>query len=453
MRFCRPLAAILLLLPLSANAQSPEGCDIIPLPRNNAVQVGDAVYIGGRTEFRCSGGVTFVSDSAVRAMGMRMLIGNVVFSDSSKHILTQRLDYHERAGTISAQGNTTVTDRKTASVLRAPTGLLYTREAPGKPARVDVMSGRPHLTVIDSAKAGQPPDTTNIHADAMTIIGQNHFTGRGNVVILRGALNASAAQTVFDDSLGIMQLWGLAHIKADTYDVRGDSIYAEVEGDEFHELRVFRNARIVSEDLDVKGARLNIAFDSGTVNRLIAVGVKGDVSTAVQAEAIAPDFTLKADSIDALAPKQKLEKVTAVGRAFGVRAPDSLDLKLPEAIRSDWLRGDTVIAYFTETADSIKARRPKSDSTNDRVLERLIAIGGTGKPATATYRMRPAGDTTSSSVEVGYIAARRIIAVFKDGAVFDLDAEGEVQGLYLQPIRREPTAGAQAVPASGKPTR
>jgi hypothetical protein len=250
-----------------------------------------------------------------------------------------------------------------------------------------------------------------------------------------------------------MRLWGLAHLKGENYDVRGDSIYSEIEGDQFRNVLVFRNANIVSEDLDVKGIRLNIAFDSGTVNRLIAVGQKGDSTQTglAQATAVTPEFTLTADSIDAVAPKQKLEQVTAIGNALGVRTPDSLDLTLPESIRNDWLRGDTVIAHFAEASDSIKAQRAKSDSTNDRVLERLIAIGRTGKPATATYRMRAEGDTAVNNFEVGYITAQRITAVFKDGAVHDLDAQGNIQGLYLQPIRREATVRGQ--PTSGSRQR
>ena len=443
--------SLLLLLPAIGLAQEDEACSFEPVTPggNNINQIGDAIYIGGRTAFRCSRGVSFVADSAVSALGMRMLIGNVIFTDTAKQIITDRLDYQESAGTVSAHNMTVVTDLKTGSVLRAPNGLLYTREAPGKQATLQVFSGRPHLTLLDSARV----DTTNVDADAMTIIGQKYFTGRGNVVVTRGKLNATAAQTIFDDSLGIMRLWGLAAIKGENYDVKGDSIYSEVEGDQFRSVLVFRNASIVSENLDVRGIRLNVTFDSGAVNRLIAVGQRGD-STQVDrkpAVAVTPDFTLTADSIDAVAPKQKLEQVTAIGMAYGVRAPDSLDLKLPEAIRSDWLRGDTVIAFFIEAADSIKAKRAASDSTNDRVIDRLIAVGRVGRPATATYRMRAEGDTTTSNLEVGYIAARRITAVFKDGAVYDLDAQDQVQGLYLQPIRREATARGQSSSASRKP--
>jgi hypothetical protein len=456
MRFNRRLFAALLLLPGALLAQD-DRCSFEPVTSrgNNIQTVGDAVYVGGRTSYKCPRGVSFVADSAVSAFGVRTLIGNVVYTDSLKEIRTDRsLQYQERIGIVAVEGNATMIDRKTGSVLLAPEGLVYTRENETRPSKLEVFRGRPYLTLVDSARNGAPQDTMHVRSDQMVITGQDQFTGRGTVEIRRGQLNATGAQTVFNDSTGIMQLWGIARIIGENYDVRGDSIYTELEGDEFRTVRVFRNARIVSEDLNVTGVRLNIAFDSGAVQRLIAVGQKRDSTNtsiiAVQAEAVAPEFTLKADSIDAVAPKQKLELVTAVGDAYGVRAPDSLDLKLPEMIRSDWLRGDTVIAHFTEASDSAKARRPKSDTASDRVLERLIAIGREAKPATATYRMRAAGDTTNN-LEVGYIAARRITAVFKDGAVHDVDAEGQIQGLYLQPIRR--TAGALEEPRSTPPAR
>jgi hypothetical protein len=153
---------------------------------------------------------------------------------------------------------------------------------------------------------------------------------------------------------------------------------------------------------------------------------------------VTPDFKLVADSIDALAPAQKLQEVHAIGLAYAERAADSLDVNLPDLIKRDWLRGDTVRAYFVEAPDSVKARRAKTDSTNfDRVLERMIASGGE-RPATAIFRVRDEQDPTKQ-VQVNYLAARKITSFFKDGAVYDVNAEGEIKGMYLQPINTTTT--------------
>src|SRR5262245_11318293 len=250
-----------------------------------------------------------------------------------------------------------------------------------------------------------------------------------------------------------MDLWGIARIKSETYDVQGDSIHSEMEGDLFKELRVFRNGRIDEKDMHVRGTRLRVAFDSGTVQRLIALGIRSQSEVPIDsllASATTSTFQVRGDSIDAVSPKQKLQRVIAVGHAFSARQPDSLDLKMPELIQRDWLRGDTVIAYFIEAPDSVKAKRAKSDSTAfDRVLDRLHAYGSAAKPATALYRMRR--QAAVDSAEVGYITARRIEALFRDGAVSDVNASADVRGLYLQPQRREPPAGQKKPGANAPP--
>jgi hypothetical protein len=397
------------------------------------------------------------------AYGMRTLTGNVIFSDPEKSIRTRILQYEERTGQVVTVGHTVVTDRKAGSILVAPNGLTYWKERPPErqQPRIQVLTGRPRLTVFEEAKPGETPDTTVIDADRMEITGQNLFRGWGRVVIKRSKLNATGEETIFNDSLGIMDLWGIARIKSEAYDVQGDSVHSEMEGDLFKELRVFRNARIDDRDMHVRGNRLRISFDSGTVNRLVALGRKAveDLPLdSVLANATTPDFQVSGDSIDALSPNQKLEKVTAVGHAFSGRQPDSLDLKMPELIQRDWLRGDTVIAFFVEAPDSVKAKRAKSDSTTlDRVLDRLHAYGSSANPAMALYRKRA---QATDSTEVGYIVARRIEALFRDGEISDVNATDQVRGLFLQPRRAaasprpgQDKAGSNLSPTGGNGRR
>ena len=434
----RPLLLLAVLCALTAaDAAGQGGCDIVNLPgyKTNIQTIGDAVYVGGRTSYRCDGGVSFVSDSAVSAFGRRLLIGNVLFEDPDKTVRAARIEYEARIGLIVAQGDVTVVDKKTGNRIRAPQGLTYnkaTRE--NAEARINVYTGRPHITMFGQ---GELKDTTDVDADRMEIVGERIFHGTGSVVIKRGTLNATAGDALLLENGAKISLWRIARIKGETYDLVADSIYGETESDEFKELRAFKNARLTSEELRVNSARLRILLDSGVVNRLIAVGGSSadPARPNGQATVVATDFNLTADSIDALAPGQKVEQVHAVGNAMGARAPDSLDLKLPELIRRDWLRGDTVIAFFVEEADSIKAKRqaakPANDSSFERVIEKLIAAGS-GTPATAMYRMREQGDTTKVP-QVNYIAAKRIVALFKDGAVYDVDATEDIKGLYLQP--------------------
>ena len=424
------------------SAQDGGGCEIRSLGTRNQINTqGPATYISGRTRFDCENGITFVADSGFSAYGRRLLIGNVIYSDAEKTVTSQRLDQEERTGTLISTGSTVVTDKKTGSVLRAPLGLTYVKGGQtNAPGRMDVPSGRPHLTLYRNENNAQ--DTTDIDADQMVLIGSNEFHGTGNVIIKRGDLNATSGEAIFADSAGFMLLWRNAHIKGEDYTLDADSIHGDIVADVFKELRAFRNSHLLSSDLDVQSTRLRMMFDSGTVQRMIAVGTRGASGVpGTQATAVNVDFKLIADSIDALAPAQKLKELAAVGKAYAERAADSLDTKLPDLIKRDWLRGDTVRAYFVEAPDSIKERRAKADSAAfDRVMERMIALGG-AQPATAIFRVRDEKDTTKQ-VQVNYVAARKITTFFKEGALYDVNAEGEIKGMYLQPINVTTTAPA-----------
>ena len=430
-------ALLLLALPVLAAAQQEGSCAIDQVPGRRAPDAvrtaSGEVYVSGRALYRCPNNVRFLADSAVSVFSRRILIGNVNFEDAEKTVLASRLEYDERQGLIVAQGDVTVVDKKTGNRLRAPQGVTYNRVSRTTPeATINVYSGRPHITIFRGEGANR--DTTDVDADRMQIIGERLFHGTGNVIIKRGALQATGGEAKLMQNGEQIALWRTAHIKGDNYELRADSIYGETESDEFRDLRAFRTANLTTDDIRVNSGWLRIMLDSGVVNRLIAVGGinPAGAENLRQANVLATDFNLIADSIDALAPNQKIEQVTAVGNAMGARMPDSLDRKLPDMVQRDWLRGDTVIANFTEAPDSVKQRRTaQNDTAFDRVLEKLVAAGSS-KPATALYRMREKTDTTNTP-QINYIAAKRIVAVFKDGAVHDVDAQDQIKGVYLQP--------------------
>ena len=444
---CRTLA-LAFVLTSAASALAAQGtCDIRQLPGRpapNSQIVGSATYMSGRALYVCDNGISFQADSAVSAFGRRILIGAVIFEDPDRTVRAARMEYEERTGLVVAQGDVTVIEKKSGNRLRAPTGVTYNRATRNNPeARMNVYSGRPTLTLYGE---GEKKDTTQVVSDRMEMIGDRYFRGFGNVTINRGTLDARGGEALMLSGGDTISLWRQARIKNENFTLDADSIYGVTEADEFRELRAFRETKLDSEDMDVTSHRMRILLDSGVVNRLIAIGITGPTATSGQARVLATDFNLVADSIDALMPGEKIEKVTAVGRALGERAMDSLDVKLPELIRRDWLRGDTVIATFVEAPDSIKRRRAAADSANDRIMDRLVAIGAE-KPATALYRMRSEGDTTGVP-QVSYITAKRITATFKDGEVHDVDADQEIKGLYLQP-----KADPKKPPATTTPPR
>lgn len=433
-----------LLFATSATVSAQGSCLITNLGPTLTSRIGGSFYVSGRAQYDCPNDIRVLADSAVSLTGgFLVLIGRVNYSDPDKTLTAQRVEHYSREGRVVAQGNVLLTDKKSGTVLRAPQGLEYFKARDTTPERINVNAGRPHLTLIQ-AREGGVTDTTDVDADRMNIVGEQLFRGTGNVVIKRGRLQTTSNEAELVDRGARIALWRVARIVGEDYTLDADSIYGETEADLFRELRAFRRARLDGRDVDINAWRLRILFDSGAVNRLIALGMDpaGGAVDSIRANVLTPDFNLTADSIDALSPKQQLQQVIAVGRALGTRQSDTIDQALPELIRNDWLRGDTVIAFFTEAPDSIKARRAQSDSSFDRVLERLIAAGAE-QPASAMYRLREESDTTRQ-VQVNYITAMRITAIFKDGAVHDVDAEDQVTGVYLQPIRRSEPPASQS---------
>ncbi|HEX6939130.1 MAG TPA: hypothetical protein VF158_06930 [Longimicrobiales bacterium] len=187
-----------------------------------------------------------------------------------------------------------------------------------------------------------------------------------------------------------------------------------------------------------------------------------------QPRATAKDFWLAADSIDALAPGQRLETVVAVGNAYGERTADSLTAQLPELIARDWIRGDTITGYFgvvrepastaagaatDSTGDASPGGAP-GDSVRERtVLERLVAVGPEGT-AQSLYRIREEG--AESGPSVNYLTANRIVLFLENGEVTSVEAEGPVRGYHLQPRNDgggdpDPGVADAAPPGSGPP--
>lgn len=437
-RVWRPAGVfIVLMLGTAMPALAQRTCDLVNSRFLNTVGGGAVHYIGGPF-FRCTDGTTINADSAIYVTSTRRVdfLGNVRFNETERLLVAQYAQYISREGRLMAQQNVVLTNKNDGSTLRA-LSLDYIQKGPNHPeARVDVHSGRPRATMFrqrpDTTAQGiiTVTDTTIIDADRMQIIGENVFRGWGSVDVKRAGMTSRSMYAEFDQNGSYMRLYGSARVESDTMKLSADSIDADmIDAGTFKEIRARRNARLESEGINVDAPRVTIAFDSGQVSRLVAVGGKRIGDGTPQAISRSPDFTLAADSIDARSPRQVIEQVMAVGRALGERTPDSADAALPALIQRDWVRGDTVQAYFTNGADAAQA-----DSA--RVLERLVAKG---TPAASTYRLREQVND-STELSVNYLTARSIDVSFKNGEVDQVRAEGDIRGIYLQPPGRTETA-------------
>jgi lipopolysaccharide export system protein LptA len=432
-------AAILIALPRLLSGQA-QNCDLAGSRELYSVDQGAVIYVGGPV-FTCDGGSRINADSAiyVKVTGRVDFIGSVRFDDAERILTADNAQYLPRERRVLAQGNVVLISKVDSSTLRAPLLDYYQKSETYPEERIDVPAGRPRATVIRQRANTFARDTTFIDADRMQVVGERLFKGWGNVQSRRGDLRSVSNYAEFDELENRMRLTGQASVQSDTLRLRADSIDAVLgDGDQFKEVHAHREVILDSEQVDLTAPLVRLSFADGQVERIVAIGGPRVLPNAPQARAVSPDFVLTADSIDALSPKQKLERVFAIGRARGEQMADSLaDRNLPLLIRNDWVQGDTVLAYFTERSDT--TAKAAADST--RVLERIVAMGA---PASSTYRMRElAGDSVMLSVN--YLTAKKLDVTFKDGAVRKVAAEGEIRGLYLQPPQR-----AQATPLPGR---
>ena len=115
-------------------------------------------------------------------------------------------------------------------------------------------------------------------------------------------------------------------------------------------------------------------------------------------------------------------------KAVGVLGPrDCLSASLPEPIRTDWLRGDTIVGTFVQVeavADSLGAVAAGDTARLD--LESLTAIGN----ARSLYRME-ASNGGADQEAVNYLTASRIELHFRDGDVATVETVGPVDGVHL----------------------
>lgn len=394
-------------------------------------------YVGGPV-FVCSSGTRIIADSAIHvaATGRVDFIGRVRFDEADRSLTSGYAQYIGRERKLQAQQDVVLIDKRNGSTLRG-LSMDYLQKTPQREARVDVHAGRPRATLVRRStepNAPAPTDTTIVDADRMQIIGENVFRGWGNVDVTRGKLKTNSAYAEFDQNGSYMKLHGMARVETDTMKLRADTIEADlVNRDEFKEIRARLNAQLEAEAGNIDAPRLRIMFNEGDVERLVAVGGALAGRNAMQARSTSEDFNLVADSIDAKTPAQKIREVIAIGTARGERTPDSIDAKLPALIATDWVRGDTVQAFFT--TDTTKVANAAADTVR-QVLKRMVARGA---PAASTYRMRETVNDTMQ-ISVNYLTAKSIDVFFKKGEVERVKADGDIRGIYLQPPRRAEAA-------------
>jgi lipopolysaccharide export system protein LptA len=482
----RALAVCLFLTALGAARGSAQMiCTILQVRNTYTENIGTPyeTTVVDSVQLTCPDGSSLSADQAHSSVATQIitLTGHVNYTDGKKRVTSESAQYFKNAGLLQARGNVVVTDIETKSRVEAP-ALDYFRQNERNPeARMVTSGGRGRAVIQQRSRSDSigaiRRDSTVVDADVIEIAGERAFRGIGNAVIKREDIRGYGNDLRYDQTGGQMQLAQEARVESEKYQLYGDTIRALLtEGEDLREVRSIRNARLTAEDIRVTSPFLTIELDSGAVNRLVATR-PADAAGKPDGmpEVLSTSFNLRADSIDARAPGQKLERVDAVGHAFGERIDTAAGPpqagELPQYLTHDWVTGDTIVATFTvDTAAAARAaarraaaptleRADRSSSAastdvsaaNDgRVLESLVVSGVPGAPASATLRMKIEDRDSAAAVpavadaspakppewEFHHTLADRIIVEFEKGEVAHLDLKGNVNGLYLTPASR-----------------
>ena len=403
----------------------------------------EILFVSGPLEVHCGTDVVIRADSAHNTGRELRLIRDVFYQDSTQTLTAETATYERDIGRVTARGDVVVRDRNGPSVVRG-TELQYDREMPDRPDVRIIVRGRPRAYLYEQGTPPLPggmepspgmrivggdtiPAALQIDADRLELQGESRVLAHGRVQMIRETIRAFSDAADYDQAAGRMELTANARIEGEGYELFGDRIVANLVEDELERVVSEGNAQLLGQEIDVRAPTIDITLAAGEVERMIAVSHQ----PGVQSSAVGDDMTLIADSIQVDAPGGEVERLTAVGTAYGTRAPDSLSADLPELIRQDWLRGDTIVGTFVRLDAAVaEAGQPAPEGDTARtVLESLTATGA----ARSLYRMD--SEDEGGRQAVNYLVATKIALRFEDGEVASVETIGPVEGVHLEPIR------------------
>jgi lipopolysaccharide export system protein LptA len=445
--------------------------------------------------FECTDGTRIEADSSVtyEASSFTELFGNVIFRDGQRELVADRAQYFSRVGRLQAQGGVRLTNFEDGSWLTGE-DLVLLRESDDRAEEdVTVRGGRPHARLVprlardSTAVEGSPGASQSergegavpyeVDADLIHLVGDRLFQARGRVEVTHESLQLYGDSLEFQQDIGWLTLFENARIlsqdtvSGDTLDVRGDTITMDMPDDRIDEIEARGRARLLAEDVDMRGPTIRLVFEEEELERVFAVGraieedptpVMGEADrpdssfNPAQPQALAKDFVLTGDSIEADLPEGELERVVATGAARGVStARDSLNTEATdELIRSDWIEGDTITATFQPvSADPSVPPKDGSEGAEPRGREihLLVARG----QARSFYRSAPdsaaaGGATGPQALELNYVIGDEVRLYMKDGEVERMEVDNPT-GIYLQPTGRGAPTAQPPEPLSSPP--
>lgn len=423
--------ALAFLAPALAAAQPAAGrCTLVFPPnestRSNLVRQPSGNYnafIGGGVFARCQGqDVTLRADSAeyYQDVGIVYLLGNVRYEEPRVTMTSRRATYYQRDERVLAEGDV-VTTMPSGTVMRGPR-MDYYRAIAGVRARSRMIAtGRPHTELVEVDSLGRRQEPVEIDANTIVTEADSLVYASGNVEISRPDVRATSDSAFLDSGREYGRLMIRPVIRGQgerPFELRGRIVELFSRNRALQRVLASGNAQAASEDIDMAADTIDMRLGG---DRKLEVAYAWGAS---RAHATSPTSDIVADSIQILMPGQRVSEVRAIGDAVAHSTPDSTRVRASER---DWLRGETIVAYFDTTAAPSPA--PSDTAAQRARIERLVATGS----ASAFYHVTPQ-NPSASCPGINYARGREIVVHFAEGQARTVTVHEQAVGVYLDPL-------------------
>lgn len=452
------------------------------------------VFFGGRVDAHClNQDVRLVADSAEWYQGAQVLylIGNVKYTEPRVRVSSNQMNYFQVDERLVATGNVDAV-LPSGSIMKGPQATYYRAVKGVRPAaRLEAVQ-RPRLWLSQRDSSGKQSEPVQVTANQITTDNDSLVFAGGKVEITRSDLDARSDSAFLDSGGEFARLMIQPVIigKGERgYTLRGRQVELYTRNKVVQRVLAQAEARATSQDLLLTADTIDLRVEN---NKAQAAYVWGQS----RARAVSPDRDLIADSMAVRMPDQQLREVRAFRKAVVTTIPDTATVRSGD---KDWLKGDTIYAYFDSTArrKSVRAvidapaaaavapkaapgkAKPKPADTlvtpavvaarDSTRRDSTVADTAGTKPqlrelhskghASARYQIAAQGGSPEKPA-INYSRGDRITVTMDTVGVSKVQIDDHAVGLYLEPTRDSsavPAAnekipdGSEKVPTAGTP--
>lgn len=349
-------------------------------------------FSGGRVIAHCANqpGVRLKADSAeyYEDRGMLYLIGHVHYTDPRAVIDAHHMTYFVQTERLLADTNV-VAVLPSGTTMHGP-HADYLRSIPITRPRAQLTApGRPHFHLVQRDSNSTQVDTAGVDANLVYMNGDSLIYASRKVVIKRTDLNATSDSAFMNQGTGFAQLMinPVIHGTQDQhpFTLKGDIVDLYTVNHELVRVVSIRHADAVSKDMRLTADTIDMRFTDKVLSRAYAWGPS-------RSHATTPERDILADSLDVRMPGQVIHQIRAVRKAFATGEPDTTHFRSKER---DWMKGDTIFAYFdtSQLHHRDSATHTSSETPGAAPVANAHPAGQGDGTGAAPHAAQPAADT------------------------------------------------------------